>query len=521
VRDARRGYRGKKVRFHPIRERDLIAEGGEGMIFNVSGASDLLAKIYTEPEKRDRSKIEAMIRSPPRDDSNPGHVALAWPVDILVDSELNTFAGFLMKCIPAARPILSVIKPSTRERIAGEISSHRHLHTAATNLAGVFAALHRLGHVVGDVNNLNVMVTASALVSLVDTDSFQVKDARSGVVFRCLVGVPNFTPPELQGADFNKIDRNEIHDRFGLAVLLFNLLMSGYHPFDGSPSDPKDDASAAMDTSNRIRKRVNFPFGPQQTKFVRPLHAPPLQSLHRDLQELFLRSFDTGMRNASLRPSAAEWRAALLLSAERLRDCPRVSHHQFDRHLSGCPYCNIDAESAAHRRRSSQTAKPTAPILSQSQPSYVQSVAPAPLAPKVTLPPPPLPPPSPPPRAAIGPGVWSISSDSTPENIQMQIHLKADGTASGQMDASVVGTLVTQRADFMGHWACEASEQILSLDMLGINRPYKIFGLFQLNHDVPPPTRFSVRLQIQTAPGAGVVEAVNLETGFEVVLKRL
>src|SRR5712691_4689158 len=75
--------------------------------------------------------------------------------------------------------------------------------------------------------------TDTALVTLVDTDSFQVCEPHNGVVYRCPVGKPEFTPPELQGCPFAQVDRAPEHDLFGLAVLLFQLLMEGTHPFAG------------------------------------------------------------------------------------------------------------------------------------------------------------------------------------------------------------------------------------------------------------------------------------------------
>ena len=59
-------------------------------------------------------------------------------------------------------------------------------------------ALHERGYVVGDVNESNILVNRGALVTLIDTDSFQVRSAEQ--VYRCRVGKPEYTPPELQRA---------------------------------------------------------------------------------------------------------------------------------------------------------------------------------------------------------------------------------------------------------------------------------------------------------------------------------
>src|SRR5438093_919042 len=99
-------------------------------------------------------------------------------------------------------------RPSPRQRRRSD-----HLHRA----------LPAKGYGIGDLNERNLLVTTQALVTLVDTDSFQVKAAER--VFRCRVGSAEYTPPELQGARFADIDRGPQHDAFGLGVLIFQLLM--------------------------------------------------------------------------------------------------------------------------------------------------------------------------------------------------------------------------------------------------------------------------------------------------------
>ncbi len=40
------------------------------------------------------------------------------------------------------------------------------------------------------------------MTSIIDTDSFQVRDLQSNKVYRCTVGSEGFTPPELLDKDF-------------------------------------------------------------------------------------------------------------------------------------------------------------------------------------------------------------------------------------------------------------------------------------------------------------------------------
>ncbi|MFN5263992.1 MAG: protein kinase domain-containing protein [Pseudanabaena sp.] len=120
--------------------------------------------------------------------------------------------------------------PSTRRKESPKFS-YVSLMRTARNLARAVRSVHSRGYVIGDVNESNVLVAEDAIVTLVDTDSFQVNDGTT--VYRCTVGKPEYTPPELQGMSFRDVDRSVEHDLFGFGVLIYQLLMEGTHPFGG------------------------------------------------------------------------------------------------------------------------------------------------------------------------------------------------------------------------------------------------------------------------------------------------
>src|SRR5205814_7863741 len=76
---------------------------------------------------------------------------------------------------------------------------------------------------------------ALPIFALIDCDSFEITDGKT--VFPCMVGVPTYTPPELQGQSFQGVRRTKQHDAFGLAVLIFHMLFLGRHPFAGIRSE--------------------------------------------------------------------------------------------------------------------------------------------------------------------------------------------------------------------------------------------------------------------------------------------
>jgi eukaryotic-like serine/threonine-protein kinase len=72
---------------------------------------------------------------------------------------------------------------------------------------------------------------------------------------------------------------------------------------------------------------------------------------------MFVRAFTHGARDPSLRPTAAEWRAAL--SRIQLRSCERGTH-QVPVSSMRCPWCTIDDEREMRKRQQAGSSAPTA-----------------------------------------------------------------------------------------------------------------------------------------------------------------
>jgi formylglycine-generating enzyme required for sulfatase activity len=148
------------------------------------------------------------------------------------------------------------------------------------------------------------------------------------------VGKPEFTPPELHGKDFALLERTRQHDSFGLAVLLFQLLMEGTHPFDGVY--PK--GTEPLELENRIAAG-HFPHGNLGRCPMRPKPiAPPFEMLDPALQRLFLQCFVNGHAHPIERPDAGTWRSALAQAAQTLRRCLVNPQHRYWGHMA-CPWC--------------------------------------------------------------------------------------------------------------------------------------------------------------------------------------
>ncbi len=274
-----------------------------------------------------------MIANPPENTTAAqGHVSIAWPQDLLVDAQ-GRIAGYVMPHMKGMRPIADFYHPKTR-RAECPFFTYRYLAVTAQNLATAIRALHRRDYIMGDVNESNVLVAQTAMVTLVDTDSFQVREPGSGKVHRCIVGTEFFTPREMQGVNFATVDRREEHDLFGLGVLLFQLLMEGSHPFQirfAGVGEPPE-------LNERIRDG-RFPHGTGSAMWQPPPQAPPFEMIDVRLRGLFTRCFVNGHRNPKARPTADEWRMELADAITRLVPCKVNPSHYYWPHANVCPWC--------------------------------------------------------------------------------------------------------------------------------------------------------------------------------------
>ena len=209
------------------------------------------------------------------------------------------------------------------------------VHSTA-NIARAFAAIHDAGQVIGDVNHGNLLVSEYATVALIDCDSFEVTDHNT--VYPCLVGVPTYTPPELQGGSFQGIRRTKQHDAFGLAVLIFHMLFLGRHPFAGIYRN----GTADMTIEEAITQyRFAYSLNTSSTQMQPPPSAPRLADFPPILSDLFIRAFSRAGPNGG-RPSAPEWIPPLVALSQNLKQCDANTSHHFSNHLVACPWCRVE-----------------------------------------------------------------------------------------------------------------------------------------------------------------------------------
>jgi DNA-binding helix-hairpin-helix protein with protein kinase domain len=305
-----------------------LGRGGEGAVFPVPGAPDLVAKIYLKlPTAAKGEKLRSMARN-----AAPQLLrAAAWPVDVLVD-EAGAVRGFLMPKVSAREDVHELYSPKSRRRAFPSVD-FRFVVRVAANIARSFAQVHAAGNVIGDVNHGNALVGRDGTVVLIDCDSFQIRDGAR--LYTCDVGVALFTPPELAGHGFRGLRRTPNHDAFGLAVLIFHLLYLGRHPFAGTY------AAGDMPIERAIAES-RFVYGAKASELgmSRPPGTLTLPTFGESITRLFEQAF--AAPEGAHRPTATQWIGALQALEHELVECAASRVHFHPRASNICCWCTLE-----------------------------------------------------------------------------------------------------------------------------------------------------------------------------------
>jgi DNA-binding helix-hairpin-helix protein with protein kinase domain len=307
-----------------------IGGGGQGDIFEVSGRPGLVAKIYKRASDTPIAKLQEMLANPPPEPLQKyGHTSFTWPIELVADTS-DTIIGYIMPYLPKSShtELLNIYNTKYRLKVAPGFT-WQYLMRIAKNVAMLISYVHKMGNVVGDLNESNIMVDKRALATLIDCDSFQVR-ARDGRTFVCDVRKDEYAPPEIRGAGVGKTLQS---DNFILGILVFMLLMDGAHPFTGVWRGSGDPPPLVESVRLGNCPYVGLPI------IAPPLYAPPFGILPLGIQRLFVQCFGLGHRQPGARPTAEEWLEALDSAEGHLTGCRRNSQHYYGNHLSRCPWC--------------------------------------------------------------------------------------------------------------------------------------------------------------------------------------
>ncbi|NBO91990.1 MAG: hypothetical protein EBV06_06710 [Planctomycetia bacterium] len=309
-----------------------LASGGEGVVLTILNNNKLVAKLYhRQPSDQTAEKLATMVSL-----ANPELLKLAaWPIGLLYHAQSRQVAGFLMPRLNEFQPIQQLYNPIQRLRCFPRAGWNFQVR-AAINLASAFEEIHKIGCLIGDVNQSNIQVSIHAVIRFIDCDSFQVQV--NGKAFLCEVGVAHYLPPELQNKSLHGLLRNENHDRFGLAVLIYQLLFAGRHPYAGVYHGAGDPSFEQLIADFR------FAQGPlaHTWKMSPPPHTPTFVDIPPDLGNLFRRAFERGSEK-NTRPSPTEWLMSLKRLEQSLVVCAIDTGHTYWRGAHSCVWCRLGA----------------------------------------------------------------------------------------------------------------------------------------------------------------------------------
>ena len=310
-----------------------LGRGGEGAVYEIADNPALVAKIYHEPVSDDKAeKLRQMVAL---NDEKLSKLA-AWVIETLHGEPRGAVVGFLMPRVGSGKAIHELYNPRSRRQFFPE-ADWRFLIRAAANSARAFAVVHGHNHAVADVNHGNIVIAADATARLIDCDSYHINAPSKS--FLCEVGVATHTPPELQNRSLRDVTRTANHDNFGLAVLIFQLLMMGRHPFSGQFLGADADEENTLENSIANRR---FAYG--ENALSRQMRQPPgtlpLAAVSPKIAAMFERAF-IEIEN---RPTAREWATALDELEQNLCECRINTAHFYYRELPKCPWCALEAE---------------------------------------------------------------------------------------------------------------------------------------------------------------------------------
>ncbi|MGM9972126.1 MAG: hypothetical protein ACI35W_06935 [Anaeroplasmataceae bacterium] len=353
----------REIRISKPNNPSLIKGGKEGSIYDVVSyknikynANNLLLKCFdraTDPYEK-YEKITDMIRR------NEGSAyvryynnisdTVAFPLEAVYRGEnRRDFVGFLMRKMNGNMNF----KEYTRN------ANHTYYNynscvAVANSLCKIVYNIHRMGYVIGDFNDLNIIVDSKTnSVSLVDADSFIFNK------YTIEIGRPEMLPKEIverqkrisETKENVNITYNEDTDDYALAVHIYKLF-TGCYPYihKNKMEDPKDDSSIAYAVLNDRFPLIN-------PVCLQPSHFFPLKAIPKEVSTLLAKAF-----SGTKRPNAAAYMAALAKVKNKQKKCSRDDKHIYYKELGRCPCCEYAKANGLYVKENSATVtKPKKP----------------------------------------------------------------------------------------------------------------------------------------------------------------
>ena len=278
---------GKRVRLDPSQ---AVGKGGEADVFLLPG--DVVAKIFKAPDHADftgnpidqegaRQRIaehQHKLKAFPQ--NLPARVVK--PIDLVTDKAGAHILGYTMGFVAGTEVMLRYSERSFR----GSHVDNNHVVEIFTDLHETVQGVHKAGVVVGDFNDLNILVKKKQAY-VIDADSMQFGK------FLCRVFTERFVDPTLCDS---KVPRpvlsrphNEASDWYAFNVMLMKSLL--YCDPYGGVYKPANPARMIPHTARPLRRITVFH---KDVKYPKP--AVPFEMLSDEILHHFQQVFEKDER---------------------------------------------------------------------------------------------------------------------------------------------------------------------------------------------------------------------------------
>jgi len=275
-----------------------IADGGEGTVYCLKDKPETIVKIF-HPEKLSargspyQKKIEAMISIKSKFEKSN----VCWPLLSVFDSS-GKWIGYAMKQ-GLGSPMRYLAHGVVYKKHFPNLDRVVLLQFLLSFLTNI-EELHSKNVFIGDYNMRNFLCNKdNNKVTMIDCDSYQL--TINDIFFPCPVGAPDFTPTEHHNKDFKKIKRTLESEQFSLAIVLFECLMLGRHPYDivGGDDPVTNLCNANFPYGIGKNGKQKIPKGPWYNIWS---HMP------FRIKDLFIQTFTEGVYDVNKRVDVLTWK---------------------------------------------------------------------------------------------------------------------------------------------------------------------------------------------------------------------
>lgn len=322
----------------------ILGKGAQANVYKaVAQGKNFAAKIFHSASSLDINKINAMISNPPRnilgEISGFTYPKYSWPRALI--NEGNKTVGYLMPLIDLNESFTLDFyydKILNKKLNSPEEKALSYRLEIAANLSQLISELHEDGHHFIDFKPQNVRVfKGSHAVTLVDCDGFSIKSLNGKIYPADLLSADYISPEAFRNKN-KASELGEEQDRYALAVIIFQLLNGGIHPFQGIVAN-----GVTASTNDEKAALGLYP----HSAVVNPKIMPRKQSVHNCFPEKIIKHFNLAFIGQPFyRPTPKEWAILLhgILNNNELSRCSLypydLSHIRFNN--KECPECYLN-----------------------------------------------------------------------------------------------------------------------------------------------------------------------------------